>query len=268
MHLQMSMSYSDDDIEPGSGADSLLKRMGRRPHFGDEGFSQRSRKGAHAMDPGSLEAQLDGAGLTSPFNTWALEEALRQQASSAVDRRHHEIEACERALHGALAELRRVREAEESRLATRVAEAARRFQQQMEALQQQYLLDVEKLKRHTLAELNKQRAISEAAIAARMRALQAELRAAPRTRDSSPGPGGGAKPPAHNTRMRSAPSARAAAAAVVAPDSRRTSRRLEVDQTAFMQLKRKREHLFPSADAAALVTACRTVCQSVYGGVS
>ncbi|GLC52222.1 hypothetical protein PLESTB_000596600 [Pleodorina starrii] len=246
----MSLSESDDDVEPGSSADSLLRRMGRRapPAGVAAAFTYRGRKEA-TMDLGSLEAQLMEAGVTSPFNTWALEEALRQQASSAVDRRHHEIEAFERALHGALSELQRVRAAEEARLTARVAEATRRFQHQMEALQQQYLAEVEKLKRQTVAELNKQRALSEAAIAARTRALQAELRydrpagllaagavtaAAPqltlRARDSSPGPGPGfaawsgtgagtttGKPSANATRMRSAASARAGGAAAAGP---------------------------------------------------
>ncbi|PNW71393.1 hypothetical protein CHLRE_16g652450v5 [Chlamydomonas reinhardtii] len=103
-------------------------------------------------------------------------QALRAQAFAAVDRREHEIEAYEQALQSALAELRRVRGVEEARLAGRVEDATRRFEQQLAGLQQQYLAEVEKLKRQAVSELHKQRAASEAAIAARVRALQGQLR--------------------------------------------------------------------------------------------
>lgn len=53
-----------------------------------------------------------------------------------------EIEAYEQALQSALAELRRVRGVEEARLAGRVEDATRRFEQQLAGLQQQYLAEV------------------------------------------------------------------------------------------------------------------------------
>ncbi|PNH03994.1 hypothetical protein TSOC_009899 [Tetrabaena socialis] len=87
-----------------------------------------------------------------------------------------EIEAYEQALHSALGELQRVRASEEARLAVRVDESTRRFSQQLEMLQQQYLAEVEKLKRQTVEELHKQRALCEATLASRMRVLQGELR--------------------------------------------------------------------------------------------
>ncbi|KAG2451898.1 hypothetical protein HYH02_003673 [Chlamydomonas schloesseri] len=174
----MSLSdSSDDDLEPGSAAKKVLQRLRSSPKpqapFSLLNSAQRSFVNA---DPESLESQLIGAGVISAFNTHALEEALRAQAFAAVDKREHEIEAYEQALQSALAELRRVRGVEEARLAGRVEDATRRFEQQLAGLQQQYLAEVEKLKRQTVSELHKQRAASEAAIAARVRTLQGQLR--------------------------------------------------------------------------------------------
>ncbi|KAG2441659.1 hypothetical protein HXX76_003277 [Chlamydomonas incerta] len=172
----MSLSdSSDDDLDPGSAATKVLARLRSSPKP-QPPFSLLGPSRNWSGDPESLEAQLIGAGVVSAFNTHALEEALRAQAFSAVDRRQHEIEAYEQALQAALAELRRVRGVEEARLAGRVEDATRRFEQQLTGLQQQYLAEVEKLKRQTVSELHKQRAASEAAIAARVRALQGQLR--------------------------------------------------------------------------------------------
>ncbi|KAG2485291.1 hypothetical protein HYH03_015966 [Edaphochlamys debaryana] len=169
---------SDDDIEPGS-ATKLMKLIRSTPRRQDvlQGLIGRQVDAAHAAaDPDSLEAQIIDAGVTVPFNTWQYEEALRQTAGAAVDRRNLEIEAFTQSLQGAIAELARVRSVEEGRLASKVEEATLRFDQQLAVLQQQFLQEVSKLKRQTVRELNQQRAQSEAAIAARVRLLQGQLR--------------------------------------------------------------------------------------------
>jgi hypothetical protein len=70
------------------------------------------------------------------LDTTALELSLKQQAAMVIEQRHQEIEHYHTQLNGALAEVARIRTAEEARLAQRIAVAQEALDARIADLQQ------------------------------------------------------------------------------------------------------------------------------------
>lgn len=92
-----------------------------------------------------LHAQASPAKL----DTTALELSLKQQAAAIVEQRYQEIEHYHSQLHGALAEVARIRTAEETRLAQRIAAAQEALDARIADLQQvSYMMNTAAVSRH------------------------------------------------------------------------------------------------------------------------
>uniref|UniRef100_A0A7S0S4X6 Uncharacterized protein n=1 Tax=Chlamydomonas leiostraca TaxID=1034604 RepID=A0A7S0S4X6_9CHLO len=163
-------SDSSDDELPGVAGDLTARLATAKAGVTIEGKLKGVSSEAKNLSGGKL-----GLGVNTNLESATHELQLKQQAAVFISQRESEIESYHATLNEALAEVRRLRVAEEARLAGRVAAVQDAFAARLADLQAEYQQRAEELERRTLAHLNELRQESEVAVASRVRALSTHI---------------------------------------------------------------------------------------------